>query len=75
MIQHQQSLCTCRISLKKHNMKLNIRSEAWFSKPNVNDGEDVDGDIGESGIHHNLPSTRFNIHNEDDLNKALDQIV
>ena len=45
---------------------------ALFSKPNVNDGEDFDGDIGESEILHNLPSTRFNIHNEDDLNKALE---
>ena len=43
-------------------MKLNIRSEALFSKPNVNDGEDFDGDIGESEIIHNLPSTRFNIN-------------
>ena len=56
-------------------MKLNIRSEALFSKPNVNDGEDFDGDIGESEILHNLRSTRFNIHNENDLNKALEDSV
>ena len=56
-------------------MKLNIRSEALFSKPTVNDGEDFDGDIGESEILHNAPSTRFNIHNEDDLNEALEDSV
>ena len=52
-------------------MKFNIRSEALFGKSNVNDGEDFDGDIGESEILHNLSSTRFNIHNKNDLNKSF----
>ena len=56
-------------------MKLNINSETLFSKPNVNDGEGFDGDLGESEIPHSLPSTSFNINNEDDLNKALEDRV
>ena len=34
MIQHQKSLLV-EFLIKNHNMKLNIRSEALFSKPNV----------------------------------------
>ena len=78
MIQHKNSLLA-EFLKHNHNMKLNISSEALFSMPNVNDGEDFDGDsdgdIGESEIPHNLPSTRFNINNEDDLNKALEDSV
>lgn len=55
--------------LREHkNMKLNIRAEGLFTKPS-NDGE------APSQVVMNLPSTRFNIHNEDDLNNALETAV
>ena len=56
--------------LREHkNMKLNIRAEGLFTKPS-NDGEEAP-----SQVVMNLPSTRFNIHNEDDLNNALETAV
>ena len=55
--------------LREHkNMKLNIRAEGLFTKPS-------DGEEAPSQVVMNLPSTRFNIHNEDDLNNALETAV
>lgn len=54
-------------------MKLNIRTQALFGSPN-GDGHDVD-EAREATIVLKLPSTRFDVHNEDDLNKAnLDSV-
>ena len=56
-------------------MKLHIRTEALFEKP-----EDDDGGGNEIGSQeliyiYALPSTRFNISNEDGLTQALEDSV
>ena len=56
-------------------MKLNIRTTAVFTKPSVAEDDDFDDDVGEQELLYNLPSTRFNIHNEDDLNQAIEDSV
>ena len=54
------------------NMKLNIRTEALFEKPEYNDGGN---EIGSQELIYALPSTRFNISNEDELTQALEDSV
>ena len=55
--------------LREHkNMKLNIRAEALFTKPS-------DDEEATSQVIMNLPCTRFDIHNEDDLTNALETAV
>ena len=54
------------------NMKLNIRTEALFEKPDSDDGGN---EIGSQELVHALPSTRFNISNEDELTQALEDSV
>jgi hypothetical protein len=51
------------------NMKLNIRTEALFEKPEYNDGGN---EIGSQELIYALPSTRFNISNEDELTQAIE---
>ena len=65
MIQHQKTLLLDFLN-NNRNMKLNIRCEGLFSK---------NTEEGELEILYNLPSTRFNIHNEDDLNQAIEDSV
>ena len=55
-------------------MKLNLRTEAIFTNPEHLDDGDW-GEFEESEILYKLPSTRFNIHNEDDLTQAIEDSV
>ena len=73
MIVHQKSLLQ-EFLRENRNMKLNIRTEAIFTKPEHLDGGDWD-EFEESEILYKLPSTRFNIHNEDDLTQAIEDSV
>ena len=53
---------------KNRSMKLNIRTEGLFEKPEYDDGGN---EIGSQELVYALPSTRFNISNEDELTQAL----
>ena len=53
-------------------MKLNIRTEALFEKPEYDDGGN---EIGSQELVYALPSTRFSISNEDELTQALENSV
>ena len=53
-------------------MKLNIRTEGFFEKPEYDDGGN---EIGSQELVYALPSTRFNISNEDELTQALEDSV
>ena len=57
---------------KNRSMKLNIRTEALFEKPEYDDGGN---EIGSQELVYALPSTRFNISNEDELTQALEDSV
>ena len=72
MIVHQKSVLQDFLK-QNRNMKLNIRTEAIFSKPELFD--DGDDDLEESEILKHLPSARFNIHNDDDLTQAIEDSV
>ena len=74
MIVHQKSLLQDFLR-NNRNMKLNIRTTAVFTKPSVAEDDDFDDDVREQELLYNLPSTRFNIHNEDDLNQAIEDSV
>ena len=50
-------------------MKLNIRTEGLFEKPEFDDGGN---ELGSQELVYALPSTRFNISNEDELTQALE---
>ena len=73
MIIHQKSLLREFLN-ENRNMKLNIRTEAIFAKPEHLDDGDWD-EFEESEILYKLPSTRCNIHNEDDLTQAIEDSV
>ena len=71
MIAHQKS--RLRDFFKNNrNMKLNIRTEGLFEKPEYNDGGNK---IATSEHLYQLPATRYNVHNEDELNQALENSV
>ena len=53
-------------------MKLNIRTEGLFEKPEYDDGGNR---IATSEHLYQLPATRYNVHNEDELNQALENSV
>ena len=57
---------------KNRSMKLNIRTEALFEKPKYDDGGN---EIGSEELVYALPSTRFNISNEDEQTQALEDSV
>ena len=57
---------------KNRSMKLNIRTEGWVEKPEYDDGGN---EIGSQELVYALPSTRFNISNEDELTQALEDSV
>ena len=53
-------------------MKLNIRTEGLIEKPEYDDG----GNKNAISEHlYQLPATRYNVHNEDELNHALENSV
>ena len=71
MIAHQKSRLL-EFLRKNRSMKLNIRREALFEKPEYDDGGN---EIGNQELVYALPSTRFNISNEDELTQALEDSV
>ena len=68
MIAHQKQRLL-EFLRKNRSMKLNIRTEALFKKPEYDDGGN---EIGSQELVYALPSTRFNISNEDELTQALE---
>ena len=54
------------------SMKLKIRTEGLFEKPEFDDGGN---ELGSQELVYALPSTRFNISNEDELTQALEDSV
>ena len=69
MIQHQKSLLLNFLK-NNRNMKLNIRATAIF----IQKREELELNI-EKEVSYNLPATRFNIHNEDELTEAIEDSV
>ena len=53
-------------------MKLNIRTDGLFEKLEYDDGGNK---IATSEHLYQLPATRYNVHNEDELNQALENSV
>ena len=71
MIAHQKQ----RLSdFLRHNrsMKLNIRTEGLFEKPEYDDGGN---ELGSQELAYALPSTYFPVHNQDELTQALEDSV
>ena len=71
MIAHQKQRLSDFLS-NNRNMKLNIRTEGLFEKPEYDDGGN---ELGSQELVYALPSTRFNISNEDELTQALEDSV
>ena len=71
MISHQKQRLL-EILKKNRNMKLNIRTEGLFEKPEYDAGGN---ESGSQELVYALPSTRFNISNEDELTQALEDSV
>ena len=71
MIAHQKQRLL-EFLKKNRSMKLNIRTEGLFEKPEYDDGGN---EIGSQELVYVLPSTRFNISNEDELTQALEDRV
>ena len=71
MIAHQKPRLV-EFLWKNRSVKLNIRTEALFEQPEYDDGGN---DIGSQELVYALPSTRFNISNEDELTQALEDSV
>jgi hypothetical protein len=71
MIAHQKARLLEFLRANR-SMKLDIRTEALFEKPKYDDGGN---EIGTEELVYALPSTRFNISNEDELTQALEDSV
>ena len=71
MIVHQQAKLSDFLK-KNRNMKLNIRAEGLFNKPEIDEDEEEPED---REVLYKLPPTRFNVHNEDDLTQAIEDSV
>ena len=71
MIAHQKQRLL-EFLKKNRSMKLNLRTEGLFEKPEYDDGG---SEIGSQELVYALPSTRFNISNEDELAQALEDNV
>ena len=71
MIAHQKQRLL-EFLKKNRSMKLNIRTEGLFEKPDYDDGGN---EIGSQELVYALPSTRFNISNEDELTQASEDSV
>ena len=54
------------------SMKLNIRTEGLFEKPEYDDGGN---ELGSQELAYALPSTYFPVHNQDELTQALEDSV
>ena len=68
MIVHQKSRLLEFLRNNRH-MKLNIRAEGLFNRPETDENEE------EPEVLYNLPSTRFNVDNEGDLAQAIGDSV
>ena len=71
MIAHQKQRLLEFLN-KNRSMKLNIRTETLFEKPEYDDGGN---EIGSQELVYVLPSTRCNFSNEDELTQALEDSV
>ena len=71
MIAHQKQRLL-EFLKKNRSMKLNIRTEGLFEKPEYDDGGN---EIGSQELVYALPSTRLNISNEDELTQTLEDSV
>ena len=71
MIAHQKQRLSDFLR-NNRSMKLNIRTEGLFEKPEYDDGGN---ELGSQELVYALPSTRFNIGNEDELTQALEDSV
>ena len=71
MIAHQKQRLSDFLR-NNRSMKLNIRTEGLFEKPEFDDGGN---ELGSQELVYALPSTRFNISNEDELTQALEDSV
>ena len=71
MIAHQKQRLL-EFLKKNRSMKLNIRTEGLFEKPEYDDGGN---EIGSQELVYALPSIRLNISNEDELTQTLEDSV
>ena len=71
MIAHQKQRLSDFLR-NNRSMKLNIRTAGLFEKPEYDDGGN---ELGSQELVYALPSTRFNIGNEDELTQALEDSV
>ena len=71
MIAHQKQRLS-DVLRNNRSMQLNIRTEGLFEKPEYDDGGNG---LGSRELVNALPSTRFNISNEDELTQALEDSV
>ena len=71
MIAHQKQRLSEFLS-NNRNMKLNIRTEGLFEKPEYDDGGN---ELGSQELVYALPSTYHPIHNEYELTQALEDSV
>ena len=71
MIAHQRQRLS-DVLRNNRNMKLNIRTEGLFEKPEYDDGGN---EIGSQELVYALSSTYFPIHNQDELTQALEDSV
>ena len=71
MIVHQKSR-PLKFLGNNTNMKLNIRAEGLFNRPETDEDEE---EPEERQVLYKLPSTRFNVHNEDDTKQAIEDSV
>ena len=71
MIAHQKQRLSEFLS-NNRNMKLNIRTERLFEKPEYDDGGN---ELGSQELVYALPSTYHPIHNEYELTQALEDSV
>ena len=71
MIAHQKQRLSY-VLRNNRSMKLNIRTEGLFEKPEFDNGGN---ELGSQELVNALPSTRFNISNEDELTLALEDSV
>ena len=69
MIVHQKSRLLEIFQRNNRNMKLNIRAEGLFNRPETDEDEE---EPEEREVLYKLPSTRFNVHNEDGLKQAIE---
>ena len=70
MIAHQKKR-QLEFLKKNRSMKLHIRTEGLFETPEYDDGNE----IGSQELVYALPSTRFDISNEDELTQASEDSV